>query len=133
MYSDKCRTHSRVRFNSDHQFTFSSSIYFIEGSHFSSPELNKACVIIYIIIISGHILCRIIIKLYVSKQMLNSLVNSLSITFGSLNMARSQCKNDPVKYKTVRHLLCPTQKQEETEEGCLSIFSKIKPNSQLSV
>jgi len=42
--------------------------YFLEGSHLSYPELNNCCVKEdIIIIISGHILCRIFIQ-YVSKE-----------------------------------------------------------------
>jgi len=65
-------------------------MYFLEGSHFSSPELNNCYVKEDIIIISGHILCRI-------------LVNSLSI-WQSEN-GKESMENVPKKYKTVRPLL----------------------------
>jgi len=37
-------------------------MYFLEGSHLSYPELKKNCVKKDIIIISGHILCKIFIQ-----------------------------------------------------------------------
>jgi len=40
-------------------------MYVLECSHLSYPELNKCCVKEDVIIISEHILCRI---LYVSKE-----------------------------------------------------------------
>jgi len=43
-------------------------MYFLEGSHLSYPELNKYFVIVDRIIMSGHILCRIVIQKYVSKE-----------------------------------------------------------------
>jgi len=45
-------------------------MYFLEGSHLSHPDLNNCCVKLDIIIISGHILCRICIQSYVSKESL---------------------------------------------------------------
>jgi len=37
-------------------------MYFLEGSHLSYPELNNRCVKEDILIISGQILCRIVIQ-----------------------------------------------------------------------
>ena len=70
MYSDKCRTpSSEIQFDSLVQLSSSFSwkktsdiIYILEGSHLSYPELNNFCVKEDIIIISGHISCRILIQ-----------------------------------------------------------------------
>jgi len=43
-------------------------MYFLEGSHVSYPELNNWCVKEDIIIISAHILSRIVIQYYLSKE-----------------------------------------------------------------
>jgi len=43
-------------------------MYFLEGSHLSYQELNNCCVKEDIIFISGHILWRIFIQYYVSKE-----------------------------------------------------------------
>jgi len=37
-------------------------MYFLEGSHLSYPELNNGCVKEDMIIISGHILCRLFLQ-----------------------------------------------------------------------
>jgi len=79
-------------------------MYFLEGSHLSYLKLNNCCVKEDIIIISGHILCRLYTHLICVKRILNSLVNSLSIW--QSEHVKESMKNDPVKYKTiVRQLL----------------------------
>ena len=67
MYSDTCRTHSRVSIQFDYlvylfkQYLVGKKniMHFLEGSHLSYLKLNNCCVKEDIIIISGHIICRL--------------------------------------------------------------------------
>jgi len=77
-------------------------VYLLEGSHLSYPELNNCCVKENIIIISGHILCRLYIQ-NMCQKMLNSLVKCLSIW--QSEHGKKSMTNDPVQYKNVRKLL----------------------------